>query len=174
MGWSALPDNKYDQFMKKKKLHYYKYKTIRDSDGLSDKVIRIPISREEWLLKQRIKERDFDIHLKWNPKLRAPGPRQREIIFWRDNCTCQKCGCSKVKCLQIHHIKPWYLGGPTIPANLITLCGVCNLMAPDGIEEFLEWIKIKEDPLLVYLKKKFSKQIVYLEKMFSSQNKRLF
>lgn len=56
--------------------------------------------------------------------------RLRFLVMQRDNFKCGMCGSSpaynpEVK-LEIDHIKPWVKGGETIPANLQTLCSICN------------------------------------------------
>ncbi len=56
--------------------------------------------------------------------------RLRFLVMQRDNFKCRMCGSSpahnpEVK-LEIDHIKPWAKGGETIPANLQTLCSICN------------------------------------------------
>jgi hypothetical protein len=56
--------------------------------------------------------------------------RLRFLVMQRDNFKCRMCGSSpahnpEVK-LEIDHIKPWAKGGETVPANLQTLCSICN------------------------------------------------
>lgn len=62
----------------------------------------------------------------------------REEILNRDFYTCQACGMyhETSRGLEIHHVLPEYLGGPTTLDNLITLCFVCHYSAPDKPEEF--------------------------------------
>lgn len=47
----------------------------------------------------------------------------RRLVIERDSGTCQHPGCRNTRWLQIHHIIPWALGGPTDLDNLILLCG---------------------------------------------------
>jgi hypothetical protein len=47
----------------------------------------------------------------------------RRLVIERDNGTCQHPGCRLTRWLQIHHIVPWALGGPTNLDNLILICG---------------------------------------------------
>ena len=57
--------------------------------------------------------------------------RLRFRILMRDGFTCKKCGRSPLKSrdveLHVDHIIPWSKGGETIPNNLETKCGKCNL-----------------------------------------------
>lgn len=48
----------------------------------------------------------------------------RELVTYRDGGQCQHPGCRNTRWLQVHHIIPWTLGGPTDLDNLILLCGV--------------------------------------------------
>ena len=47
----------------------------------------------------------------------------RDLVYQRDGYLCQHPGCGNTRWLQIHHIVPWALGGPTDLENLILLCG---------------------------------------------------
>lgn len=48
----------------------------------------------------------------------------RRIVYERDDGRCQHPGCRNTRWLQVHHIVPWAVGGPTDLDNLILLCGV--------------------------------------------------
>jgi hypothetical protein len=59
------------------------------------------------------------------------GRRSRRIPGWlrrlvehRDGHQCQHPGCTNTRWLQVHHIIPWAVGGPTDLDNLILLCGI--------------------------------------------------
>lgn len=57
--------------------------------------------------------------------------RLRYMVLERDNYKCRVCGRSPasehgVK-LHIDHVIPWSKGGETLPENLQTLCGECNI-----------------------------------------------
>lgn len=56
----------------------------------------------------------------------------RQIVYERDNETCQEPGCRLSRKngdrINIHHIKPEQFGGAEDPANLITLCDIHHKM----------------------------------------------
>ena len=62
---------------------------------------------------------------------RIPSLRLRYAVLHRDGFRCRACGRSPGKDpgveLQVDHIRPWNLGGPTTIENLRTLCESCNL-----------------------------------------------
>ena len=59
--------------------------------------------------------------------MRKPiGPKLRFEIFKRDGFTCQYCGATPPKLLEVDHIHPVILGGENDPDNLITSCQACN------------------------------------------------
>jgi hypothetical protein len=51
-------------------------------------------------------------------------PEMRWAVWERDNFTCRVCGSRRF--LALDHFYPESLGGPTTPANLRTLCRICN------------------------------------------------
>lgn len=53
----------------------------------------------------------------------------RAVVLARDGHRCVRCG--RTDALQIDHIWPWSLGGPTRSENLQTLCGACNRWKSD-------------------------------------------
>lgn len=60
------------------------------------------------------------------------GPKLRPVIYARDGFRCRMCGADvsaeqSVTKPQCDHKVPAERGGPTVPANLQTLCLVCNL-----------------------------------------------
>ena len=57
-------------------------------------------------------------------KVIAPSIRRQVIAA--DNQRCRACGISDPDALQCDHIVPESKGGSCDPANLQTLCGVCN------------------------------------------------
>ena len=57
-------------------------------------------------------------------KVIAPSIRRQVIAA--DNVRCRACGISDPDALQCDHIGPESKGGSCDPANLQTLCGVCN------------------------------------------------
>lgn len=62
---------------------------------------------------------------------RDPSLRLRFKVMLRDNFTCQQCGASPAKQLDVElhidHIIPWSKDGGTTLENLQTLCSNCNL-----------------------------------------------
>lgn len=58
---------------------------------------------------------------------KAPIPQSLRVqVFERDGYRCQTPGCGSWKDLQVDHIHPESLGGPTTLGNLQTLCRPCN------------------------------------------------
>ena len=58
----------------------------------------------------------------------------RQLIYWRDDYTCQNCGIKGKpgKChgdIQVHHKIPYRSGGSHNPENIITLCVKCHKSA---------------------------------------------
>lgn len=49
----------------------------------------------------------------------------RDVVFARDNYTCQYCKATKVE-LECDHVEPISRGGSNELGNLITSCGPCN------------------------------------------------
>jgi len=81
----------------------------------------------------------------WPSPQRAPvirtGDREpikslvRQLVYRRDNWTCQRCGAVPFARLEsrrsgplhLDHIVPWSAGGSDRSDNLRTLCGPCNM-----------------------------------------------
>lgn len=65
---------------------------------------------------------------------RAPSRKLRGRVMKRDGRRCTICGRSPMNYtdveLEVHHIIPWRMGGPTSEENLVTLCGTCH----DGLD----------------------------------------
>jgi hypothetical protein len=61
---------------------------------------------------------------------RQVSDRLRFKVFYRDGMTCQICGKSRAKYMELElvvdHKVPWSKGGETIFENLQTLCRPCN------------------------------------------------
>ena len=61
---------------------------------------------------------------------RRPRPRQRARILKRDDHRCQVCHSQSSNDgnirLELHHIRPFSMGGLTIDENLITVCNECH------------------------------------------------
>lgn len=86
-------------------------------------------------------------------------------ILKRDKYRCTYCGATPVdRPLHVDHVKPVVDGGDTVPENLVTACGPCNLgksktplekrKVPNGIateedydhgQQILEWLAIQRD-----------------------------
>lgn len=65
-------------------------------------------------------------------------PALRKQILERDGFRCVKCGfysSDRLGLLHIDHKHPKSLGGPTVPENLRTLCGDCNLKRRNKVPE---------------------------------------
>lgn len=62
---------------------------------------------------------------------RDPSLRLRFRVLRQDRFCCRQCGASPATQpgveLQVDHIRPWSLGGESVPENLQTLCARCNL-----------------------------------------------
>ena len=72
----------------------------------------------------------------------------RQMIYRRDNFTCQSCGITHIK-LDVHHTIPYLDGGSNEIDNLISLCRSCHM-------------KI-EHPLIKKRKNKNNRRIDYSE-----------
>jgi Holliday junction DNA helicase RuvB len=59
-----------------------------------------------------------------------PEPLRRKVMA-RDDCRCRCCGSRHG--LQIHHIIPWSMSGPTEEWNLIVLCRRCHALVHAGL-----------------------------------------
>ena len=61
---------------------------------------------------------------------RAPTPKNRMKVLKRDEYRCKICGRRSMDHidveLNIHHVRPWSMGGLTKGNNLITLCRTCH------------------------------------------------
>ena len=71
----------------------------------------------------------------------------RKKCLERDSFTCQKCKLEDFsrKKLEMHHIKPLYLGGKDELENVIMLCNPCHKYAPDDEIKFKEYIAFETD-----------------------------
>lgn len=69
--------------------------------------------------------------------------KQRQRILERDGHRCQLCGAQQTDDnqtkLEIHHIRPFSQGGPTVDTNLITLCRECNQSLGQEFRPDLYW-----------------------------------
>lgn len=77
-------------------------------------------------------------------KYRRPRPKQKRRILQRDGHRCQVCHKQRVNDedlpLELHHIRPFSKGGPTIDENLITVCRECNMSFGSEFEPGLFWL----------------------------------
>ena len=69
--------------------------------------------------------------------------KQKRRILERDGHQCQLCGVqptgdSQTK-LEVHHIRAFSQGGPTVDTNLITLCRKCNQTLGEEFQPDLYW-----------------------------------
>jgi len=94
--------------------------------------------------KWNIETTQFDIHKISNPEVvdYQSGDQKgfyntKEFILYRDNHTCQICGCKNKK-LQVHHIIERSKGGTDDPKNLTTLCVECHDKVHSGVIENLK------------------------------------
>jgi len=62
---------------------------------------------------------------------RIATPKQRLAVLLAQDFRCATPGCDHTH-LQIHHIVPWLLGGPTDMRNLIGLCTSCHTLLHRG------------------------------------------
>ena len=61
----------------------------------------------------------------------------RKAVILRDGCKCMECGKSNCK-LEVHHIKPRRLNGPSTLSNLITLCEKCHQKTEGKEEQYMK------------------------------------
>jgi HNH endonuclease len=61
---------------------------------------------------------------------RAPSKKLRLQIIKRDGFRCVVCGRRPIDYtdieLEVHHLVPWRMAGPTAEENLVTLCSTCH------------------------------------------------
>jgi 5-methylcytosine-specific restriction endonuclease McrA len=63
----------------------------------------------------------------FNPNIdREVQPELRQLVFARDNYTCQRCGRTGLSQPHCHHVRPLGCGGSNHSSNLITLCERCQ------------------------------------------------
>ena len=77
-------------------------------------------------------------------KYRRPRPRQKARILQRDGHRCQVChrqpsNDGDIR-LQLHHIRPFSMGGPTIDENLIAVCNECHDSVDPHYQPGLFWL----------------------------------
>jgi len=77
-------------------------------------------------------------------KRRRPRPKQKARIRERDGHRCQVChkqpsNDGDIR-LQLHHIRPFSMGGPTIDENLITVCNECHDSFDPHYQPGLFWL----------------------------------
>lgn len=58
---------------------------------------------------------------RWRPRI---DPKTRRELLERDGKACRRCGATDR--LELDHIYPYSLGGPTVEDNLQVLCRPCN------------------------------------------------
>jgi hypothetical protein len=65
-------------------------------------------------------------------ELKSMTPRLKAIVRARDRRRCVVPGCRNQAVLEIHHLKPRWLGGPNIPMNLVCLCAAHHARIHEG------------------------------------------
>jgi HNH endonuclease len=70
--------------------------------------------------------------LRYNPQARHPSPAQRQALLRRDGRCCRTPGCPNRLWLELHHLKPYSVGGQTLPDNTLTLCTKCHKNVHEG------------------------------------------
>lgn len=81
--------------------------------------------------------------------LRAFGEVEREIIFYRDQKTCQKCDLPAAwNDIEIHHVEAHHVGGRTKMSNGATVHKSCHPKSEQAVKEFAnKWAaKVASDP----------------------------
>lgn len=77
-------------------------------------------------------------------KYRRPRPKQKKRILQRDGDRCQVCHKQRANDadipLELHHVRPFSKGGPTIDENLITVCRECNMSFGSQFQPRLFWL----------------------------------
>ncbi len=75
---------------------------------------------------------------------RRPRPRQKERILQRDGNRCQVCHWQppndEDNRLELHHIRPFGMGGPTIDENLLTVSNECHRSFNPHYQPGLFWL----------------------------------
>lgn len=85
-------------------------------------------------------------------KQRAPTAKLRTEVLTRDQDRCMKCGNRPFDNphvqLEVHHIRPWALGGLTTKTNLITLCHTCHTGLEPHIDlRLYNYVRPDKDPV---------------------------
>lgn len=77
-------------------------------------------------------------------KYHRPRPKQKARILERDGHRCRVCHKQRANdediSLELHHIRPFSKGGPTIDENLITVCHECNMSFGSQFHPELFWL----------------------------------
>lgn len=75
---------------------------------------------------------------------RRPRPKQKKRILQRDGHRCQACrrqpSNDEPNQLELHHIRPFSMGGPTIDENLLTVCNECHRSFDPHYQPWLFWL----------------------------------
>lgn len=105
---------------------YNKYKHMKlDTDKLEEKISEL-MQDEDVTKKKGIYEYVFDgreRHL----SIRTFSNREKREAYTRQKGICLNCKDKfEIEQMQADHIKPWHLGGKTIPGNCQMLCAECN------------------------------------------------
>lgn len=70
---------------------------------------------------------------------------KKKLLRKQNKPHCEYCGNDNKKILQIHHIKPVYLGGDNDVKNLIILCPNCHKSAHAGLIKTADLIRAKNN-----------------------------
>lgn len=77
-------------------------------------------------------------------KRHRPRPWQKKRILQRDGNCCQVCHSQpsndEDSPLELHHIRPFSMGGPTIEENLLTVCNECHRSLDPHYQPGLFWL----------------------------------
>lgn len=107
-------------------------KSYRSADFGLDPVTFEAVAREvvglgawSWVDHDTVEVAQYKLLVILVPKHRPRIPRWlRALILERDGQRCVTCGADSD--LQLDHVYPWSLGGPTEPDNLQAMCRQCN------------------------------------------------
>ncbi len=83
-------------------------------------------------------------HMKQNYLLSPTWDKKRRAILFRDDYTCQACGCSN-NLLSVHHMRDYKLIPNEPLTSLVALCDDCHTLQhkthgfPQTYQEYMKW-----------------------------------
>lgn len=89
-------------------------------------------------------------------------------VLNRDSCLCDCCG---LEASEVHHVIPLCFGGEDSKENMVSLCHTCHKYAPDSLEEYQEYKRLRGARTWLALGKAF--KFLVLENQLTKKNLKL-